>query len=537
MSADPAPSHVLWRDATSAPPPGDADYEAICAAVMETERGRWFMGEFGRRNRHADTVQVLAAIERLEAMARRDSAVVAAPSTARPAGETADANIERLRGELAAMANAIARTKVEIASIKPDAEPSGRIMEATEQLDSVLKTTERATSDILAAAEQVQEVAWTMREQGMESEFCDRLDRYATEIYTACSFQDLTGQRTRKIIHVMRYLEARIEAMTDIWAPQATAAVANSGHYAPTAGLVQNEIDNVMMPPRPTPSRAMAVAAEPPAAAPRAEAPRAVVPPVVAAPAVAPPIVAVPVVPALRQASAAEPATPVAAIAAKPPSLVTEGPPGSFSIRGARDTPPVAPPAPHESGSIEADIVAFASDLIAEYAAKPTIARARSESLQPSRSQSVTRDLDETPLDGAGLLSRSLHGDGSNGVGANGPNGTSVTSRLEGTAVRFAPSETWAADAAPAAAMSISGIPVAAVSAPAKSGGAGRPEAKPDPRELLLPLAASPRFADLAAAPATMTKAGATTRKTDISADLFADVMALSEEERIALFT
>ena len=50
-------------------------------------------------------------------------------------------------------------------------------------------------------------MAWTLREQGLEATVCDLLDAKATEVYTACSFQDLTGQRTRKVIGVLRYLE------------------------------------------------------------------------------------------------------------------------------------------------------------------------------------------------------------------------------------------------------------------------------------------------------------------------------------------
>jgi hypothetical protein len=42
------------------------DYEAIEAAVMETARGRWFLTEFARRNRTADTQVLLEAIARLE---------------------------------------------------------------------------------------------------------------------------------------------------------------------------------------------------------------------------------------------------------------------------------------------------------------------------------------------------------------------------------------------------------------------------------------------------------------------------------------
>jgi len=44
----------------------ETDFAAIEAAVMETSRGRWFLREFARRNRHANTDAVLAAIARLQ---------------------------------------------------------------------------------------------------------------------------------------------------------------------------------------------------------------------------------------------------------------------------------------------------------------------------------------------------------------------------------------------------------------------------------------------------------------------------------------
>ncbi len=54
----------------SIPPPrgmSEVDYEAIEAAVTETVRGRWFLAEFARRNRLAETRQLLDAMARLEA--------------------------------------------------------------------------------------------------------------------------------------------------------------------------------------------------------------------------------------------------------------------------------------------------------------------------------------------------------------------------------------------------------------------------------------------------------------------------------------
>jgi chemotaxis protein CheZ len=228
-------------------PLSEADYSAIEAAVLETARGRWFLAEYARRNRHADTLMLISALDRIEAAVR---------------GERSIDSVDRIRFDLVDMAKAIARTKAEIASIKPDAEHHGKFGEATEELDSIVQATEGATSDILAAAEQVQEIAWTLREQGLEPEICDVLDSKATDVYTACSFQDLTGQRTRKVIQVLRYLEGRINAMIKIWgldgamaAEAAESERARDGEAAllngpalPGHGLDQGDIDMVMGP-------------------------------------------------------------------------------------------------------------------------------------------------------------------------------------------------------------------------------------------------------------------------------------------------
>src|SRR6185436_8979357 len=126
---------------------------------------------------------------------------------------------------------------------------------------SVVQQTEAATSDILACAEHIQEMAWTLREQGIDGAVCDLLDAKATEVYTACSFQDLTGQRTRKVIGVLRYLEDRINAMIDIWgldgamsaeaaerrAVESSKALLN-GPAKPGQGLDQTDVDMVMGP-------------------------------------------------------------------------------------------------------------------------------------------------------------------------------------------------------------------------------------------------------------------------------------------------
>jgi hypothetical protein len=44
----------------------DEDFEAIEQAVLETERGRWFLAEYAARNRRSETTTLLASIAKLE---------------------------------------------------------------------------------------------------------------------------------------------------------------------------------------------------------------------------------------------------------------------------------------------------------------------------------------------------------------------------------------------------------------------------------------------------------------------------------------
>lgn len=223
-----------------------ATYDMIEEAVRETARGRWFLAEYARRNRAADTLAVLEAIGRLETQ-------VAAATTA----TRATPDIERIRMDVREMAHAIARTKAEIAAIKPEGTAGGRFEEASVELDAIVQATATATGDILGAAETIQEIAWTLREMGTEAEVCDLIDAKTTDIYTACSFQDITGQRTRKVIGVLRFLEERIDSMMAIWgdagiapAPAPTAETDGpsllNGPARPGEGLDQSDVDLMM---------------------------------------------------------------------------------------------------------------------------------------------------------------------------------------------------------------------------------------------------------------------------------------------------
>lgn len=177
-------------------------YTAIEDAILETPRGRWFLREHAARSRVIESDRVMAALASLEARLGPDGA---------------HGPIEILRRELQDMSHSIVQTRLEIAAIKPSDPSNNRIMAATEELDAIVLATERATSDILSAAERLAEVGEILRTQGAEGKTCDEITTLATNILMACSFQDITGQRTTKVVNVLRYLEQRVNAMIDIW--------------------------------------------------------------------------------------------------------------------------------------------------------------------------------------------------------------------------------------------------------------------------------------------------------------------------------
>jgi hypothetical protein len=570
--------------------PGAADYNAILAAVMETERGRWFLAEYARRNRHADTAEVLAALERL-----------AARSGGRPIGSQADVALrytgaagDRLRGELADMASAIARTKTEIASIRLEAGQGDRAVEATEPLDAVIRITERATSDILAAAKQVQDVAWTMREQGMESAFCDRLDGFATEICTACSSQDLIGQRTRKIIHVLRYVEARVQAMHGLWdeAPQPSAqttkeraveaapevaaapiaeAVPTAAAPAPeqTVGCGDGDADGATEPATPAPIAPQAD--ELPAVTEAAEESGQLAASAVVLPPPSPlcdpasaeldPEIAERSRLELTDQQIAGPSsdtTAVSAVEERPTTHTIEGPVGSFSILAGRapapeEPAPVAAPPSIEPDAAVDDLRAIAAQLIAEFGndadgpqtAPPAITQAAPVIPTPPQeapaAEAAPQDAPttEAPPEVATATEASPEE-----APAARPDVElePVVANLRAFAASFttehrrdhdvpqaeaaATTETAPAPAAP---------PDTAVTTQAASVAAPAiVETATHTDEVTLPLTTAPPLGELPQRPAPEP---ASRRKADIAENLFADVMALTEEERIALFT
>lgn len=177
----------------------DQDYDEIEDALMSSPRGRAFLRARDRRNR-------VVAVDDVRRLIRdqRDHPEVDPKS-----------HIKVLRRELQDLSSHIAETRREIAALKPDDPSADRIMRATEELDAILQSTEHATTEILNGSERIQSVADRLRKD--RPDLAQTLDNEVTEIMTACSFQDITGQRMTKVVNTLRYIERRVHAMIQIW--------------------------------------------------------------------------------------------------------------------------------------------------------------------------------------------------------------------------------------------------------------------------------------------------------------------------------
>lgn len=126
----------------------------------------------------------------------------------------------KLKKELDSIYEAIAQTKQEIATLHQTTGSEGEDMtRVTNELDAVVMGTEGATESILSAAEFIDETSNTLsaRLTGQDADLANDIQERVVQIFEACNFQDLTGQRITKVVGTLRFIEDRIIQMMDIW--------------------------------------------------------------------------------------------------------------------------------------------------------------------------------------------------------------------------------------------------------------------------------------------------------------------------------
>ncbi len=116
-----------------------------------------------------------------------------------------------LYGELRYLSAYIQRTRTEIAALRPNDIKNDGIPNAGAELDAIVANTADATHRIMEAAESVMTADGTDI-NAYQAFVCDKM----MEIFEACSFQDITGQRVKKVVDTLRHIENRIERFAKV---------------------------------------------------------------------------------------------------------------------------------------------------------------------------------------------------------------------------------------------------------------------------------------------------------------------------------
>lgn len=193
----------------------ETEYLQLEEALSQTARGRAFLRMRDRRSRVVVGDDFHRIAQALERQVNRLTGV--GPGIAAlPSGHGGPS--VAIEQELSAISQYVQQTRSDIAALRPADSGANRIEAATSELDAIVAATERATTDILNAAERVTE--WTARiprDDAELAEIADAIEAWCMEILTACSFQDITGQRTTKVVNTLRYIEQRVNTMIEIW--------------------------------------------------------------------------------------------------------------------------------------------------------------------------------------------------------------------------------------------------------------------------------------------------------------------------------
>ena len=117
-----------------------------------------------------------------------------------------------LFGELEALAKYIQDAKKEIAALSPDEVKDDYLPTASDELDAIIDATADATNAIMDSTEVIEDV---MAE--VNSKAADKLMAATTQIYEACGFQDITGQRITKVVSTLKNIEEKVDGLLDVF--------------------------------------------------------------------------------------------------------------------------------------------------------------------------------------------------------------------------------------------------------------------------------------------------------------------------------
>lgn len=130
------------------------------------------------------------------------------------------AEADVLKQELLGLFKYLKRVRQEIAAINRPADEEMHFDSMSDQLDAIVKATEEATDTIMGCMEKNDEIVDELRKSLTDKDqlaLLDRISGNGADVFEACSFQDITGQRITKVVKSVTYVEDRVNALINVW--------------------------------------------------------------------------------------------------------------------------------------------------------------------------------------------------------------------------------------------------------------------------------------------------------------------------------
>lgn len=136
----------------------------------------------------------------------------------------------KLYGELGELARYINDAKKELQDFQPNTLSEEKLPDASDQLAAIVSTTEEATRKIMDSCDEINATHERVRDRLLSLEPALDPDVMASiedslmeaqnssmQIYEACTFQDLTGQRIQKIVETLKEVERQVLRMVIVF--------------------------------------------------------------------------------------------------------------------------------------------------------------------------------------------------------------------------------------------------------------------------------------------------------------------------------
>lgn len=179
----------MQNPSSRAPLDVEQEYRAIEATLLETARGRWFLAEHGRRARRLDSAILEEAIARLQSSLREPPALLG-----------------QLRAEVETLSQSVAEMRASLLA---------RASSATVSLAETAGGSAPMSHDILKAAEDMHEIAWSLQANEIDPIACEAMARHASRIYAMSRRQADESKRVLELSSALEGVGQRIGGLLD----------------------------------------------------------------------------------------------------------------------------------------------------------------------------------------------------------------------------------------------------------------------------------------------------------------------------------